>query len=149
VIGTAKLNTPVLNVQVTGPAFLVSHGGAAFPDVEFVLQGEGVTVVVDGATDIKKGITSSKFETAPDAPFSSFETLFPEGPYSVLATNIPAKAKGSLCGQVLTMPTTLKGHNGAQLIQTTRIGVSGCPKTKKAKKASARRERAKSAGRAR
>jgi hypothetical protein len=149
VIGVAKLNTPVLNVQAMGPAFLVSHGGAAFPDVEFVLQGEGVTVVVDGATNIKKGITYSRFETAPDAPFSSFETRFPEGPYSVLATNIPANAKGSLCGQALTMPTALTGHNGAQLTQTTRIGVSGCPKTKRAKKASVRRKHVKPTGRTR
>jgi hypothetical protein len=129
VIGTAKLTTPVLSVPVTGPAILVSHGGAAFPDVEFVLQGEGVTVIVDGATDIKKGITYSKFETAPDQPFSSFETRFPEGPYSVLATNIPARAKGSLCSQGLTMPTSLTGQNGTVLTQTTKIAVSGCPKT--------------------
>jgi hypothetical protein len=130
VIGTAKLITPQLSVPVTGPAFLVSHGGAAFPDVEFVLQGEGITVIVDGATNIKKGITYSKFETAPDAPFSSFETRLPEGPYSVLATNIPAKAKGSLCGQALTMPTTLTGQNGATLTQTTKIATAGCPKSK-------------------
>lgn len=130
VIGVAKLNTPVLSLPLTGPAFLVSHGGAAFPDVEFVLQGEGVTVIVDGATDIKKGITYSKFETAPDQPFSSFETRLPEGPYSVLATDIPAKAKGSLCGQGLTMPTTLTGQNGAVLTQATKIAVSGCPKAK-------------------
>jgi hypothetical protein len=130
VIGTARLITPQLSVPVLGPAILVSHGGAAFPDVEFVLQGEGITVIVDGATDIKKGITYSKFETAPDAPFSSFETRLPEGPYSVLATNIPAKAKGSLCAQNLTMPTILTGQNGAIVNQTTKIAVSGCPKIK-------------------
>lgn len=130
VIGTAKLTTPVLGAPVTGPAILVSHGGAAFPDVEFVLQGEGVTVIVDGATDIKKGITYSKFETAPDQPFSSFETRLPEGPYSVLATDIPATAKGNLCGRSLTMPTILTGQNGAVLNQTTKIAVSGCPKVK-------------------
>jgi hypothetical protein len=129
VIGTARLITPVLSVPVTGPAILVSHGGAAFPDVEFVLQGEGVTVIVDGATDIKKGITYSKFETAPDQPFSSFETRLPEGPYSVLATNILARAKGSLCSQKLTMPTSLTGQNDAVLTQTTKIAVNGCPKT--------------------
>ncbi len=119
-IGTAKAVTPVLNVPLVGPAILVSHGGAAFPDVEFVLQGEGVEIVLDGKTDIKKGITYSEFETVPDAPISSFETVLPEGPHSVLA------AYGSLCSQNLVMPTTITGQNGAQVTQSTNITATGC-----------------------
>jgi hypothetical protein len=121
-IGTATAVTPVLNVPLTGPAFLVSHGGAAFPDVEFVLQGQGVQIVLDGKTDIKKGITFSRFETVPDAPISSFETRLPEGPHSVLA------AYGNLCSQKLVMPTTIVGQNGAQVTQSTNIAVTGCGK---------------------
>jgi hypothetical protein len=127
-IGTATAVTPVLSVPLTGPAYLVSHGGAAFPDVEFVLQGEGVTIVLDGKTDIKKGITYSRFEAVPDAPISSFETVLPEGPHSIFGTNIPASAKYSLCGQKLVMPTTIVGQNGAQVTQSTNIAVTGCGK---------------------
>jgi hypothetical protein len=122
-IGTATAHTPVLNAPLTGPAILVSHGGAAFPDVEFLLQGEGVQIVLDGKTDIKKGITYSKFETVPDAPISSFETDLPEGPHSVLA------AYGNLCAKNLLMPTTIVGQNGAQVTQSTPIGVEGCSAT--------------------
>jgi uncharacterized repeat protein (TIGR01451 family) len=128
VIGTASAVTPVLNVALAGPAILVSQGGAAFPDVEFVLQGEGVTVVLDGKTEIRKGVTYSHFDTVPDAPFSSFETVLPEGPHSILAAYLPARAHGSLCSTSLVMPATITGQNGAVLKQLTKLEVTGCKK---------------------
>jgi hypothetical protein len=129
-IGTATAITPVLNAPLTGPAYLVSHGGAAFPDVEFVLQGEGITIDLDGQTDIKRGITYSRFETIPDAPISNFTTVLPEGPHSVLATDIPASAKGSMCGQALSIPTIITAQNGKQIKQTTKITVTDCKTAK-------------------
>ena len=127
-IGTAKAITPILSVPLTGPAILVSHGGAAFPDVVFLLQGNErggmIRIDLDGKTDIKKGITYSRFETVPDAPITSFETSLPQGPHSVLA------ATGNLCTSKLAIPTALTGQNGAQLNQNTHVTVTGCPKTK-------------------
>jgi hypothetical protein len=127
-IGTAKAVTPVLGVPLTGPAILVSHGGAAFPDVVFLLQaderGGTIRIDLDGKTDIKKGITHSRFETVPDAPITSFETILPQGPHSVLA------ATGNLCTSKLAMPTQLAGQNGSLVNQTTKITVTGCPKAK-------------------
>jgi hypothetical protein len=134
-IGIATAHTPVLAGAFTGPAYLVSHGGAAFPDVVVVLQGEGITLDLVGNVNIKKGITKSDFATVPDAPISSFELSLPEGPHSALAAVVPAKAKGNLCGQSLTMPTTMTGQNGAVLTQNTKIKVTGCPKAKKKAKA--------------
>ncbi len=125
-IGTATVHTPVLKSPLTGPAYLVSHGGAAFPDVEFVLQGEGITLILDGQTNIKKGITSSTFNAVPDAPVTTFETTLPEGPHSALTANVPAAKKYSLCGAKLVMPTTITGQNGAVIKQETKIPVSGC-----------------------
>jgi hypothetical protein len=100
----------------------VSHGNAAFPDVEFVLKGEGLTIILDGKTDIKKGITTSSFETLPDAPFTEFETVLPEGPHSALGAN------GNLCAKPLIMPTVITSQSGIVMNQQTRIKVSGCPK---------------------
>ncbi len=120
VIGTATIHTPILNSPLTGPGYLVSHGGAAFPDAEFVLQGEGITLILDGQTNIKKGITSSTFNAVPDAPFSTFDAVLPRGPHSAFA------AYGSLCAQNLVMPTTIVGQNGALLTQSTKIAVTGC-----------------------
>jgi hypothetical protein len=126
-IGTAIAHTPVLNVPLTGPAILVSRGGAAFPDVEFLLQGEGVEILLDGKTDIKGGITYSKFETVPDAPISSFETILPEGPHSVLTTEQPGST--NLCARKLAMPTAFTAQNGTEIHQDTPIAVEGCSTT--------------------
>jgi hypothetical protein len=143
VIGTATASTPVLADPVTGPAYLVSHGGAAFPDLVLILQGEGVKLELIGSINIKKQVTSSAFNSVPDAPISSFELKLPEGPHSGLAAVLPAKAKGRLCGTSLTMPTTLTGQNGAQIKQNTKITVTGCPKAKKKTKAKHSRRKAK------
>jgi hypothetical protein len=142
-VGMATATTPVLAGQVSGPAYLVSHGGAAFPDLVVILQGEGVTVDLVGSIDIKKGVTSSTFANLPDAPIGSFTLTFPEGPHSALTTNLPAKAKGSLCGQNLTMPTTITAQNGAVIKQSTKIAVTGCAKVKPKPKAKKHKKRVK------
>ena len=138
-IGSATVHTPVLKSPLNGPAYLVSHGNAAFPDVEFVLQGEGITLILDGQTDIKKGITTSTFNSVPDAPVSSFETVLPEGPHSALTSNVPQSKNFSLCGQKLTMPTTITGQNGAVIQQNTPIPVAGCGAVKAFKATRAQR----------
>jgi hypothetical protein len=138
-VGTAKAVTPVLNEPLAGPAYLVSHGGAAFPDLVIVLQGQGIRLDLVGGTSIKKGITTSMFNSVPDAPVTSFELKLPEGSHSALTTNLPAKAKGNLCGTKLVMPTTLTGQNGAQIKQSTKIAVSGCPKARAHKATKGRR----------
>ncbi len=133
VIGHATVHTPVLKSAVSGPAYLVSYGGAAFPDIEFVLQGEGITLVLDGKTDIKHGITYSKFESVPDQPFTSFETVLTAGPHSALTANVAESKKYDLCGETLEMPTTIAAQNGTTIEQQTRIAVEGCGAVKAAK----------------
>ncbi len=128
VIGRAIVHTPALKSPLTGPAYLVSHGGAEFPDLEFVLQGEGITIVVDSKTyiDNKTGITYSRLEAVPDAPFTSFEAELPAGPDSVLAANVPESEHYDLCKASLQMPITITGQNGAVLEQTIEIAATGC-----------------------
>jgi hypothetical protein len=129
IIGHAKAITPILPVPLEGPAYFVSHGGEAFPDLEIVLQGYGFTIDLTASTFISKaGVTSSTFKTVPDQPVTSFELTLPEGPYSALA------ALGNLCTvKKLTMPTELVGQNGAEITQNTRIAVTGCPKVRHVK----------------
>jgi hypothetical protein len=129
-VGFATIHTPVLKNPLSGPAYLVSHGNAAFPDLEFVLQGEGLEIVLDGKTDIKKGVTTARFENVPDQPFTDFETDFPAGPHSALTANVAEKKHFDLCGEKLAMPTVITGQNGAVVEQQTQIAIQGCPKGK-------------------
>ncbi|HEX3518063.1 MAG TPA: hypothetical protein VHT29_03410, partial [Solirubrobacteraceae bacterium] len=145
-VGSASVVTPVLRSPLAGPVVLVSHGGAKFPDVEMVLQGEGVVVVLDGHSDIKKGVTSAGFEAIPDAPVTSVEVKIPTGKFSLLTSFLPEKANFSFCGQKLSMPTRITAQDGAVLKQTTKIGVTGCPKTKAKAKAKVNKAKAKVKG---
>jgi hypothetical protein len=144
-IGEARSVTPVLRSPLSGPVYFVSHGGEAFPSLIVVLQGEGVRVDVLGTTFISKaGITSTTFKTVPDVPIDSFELYLPKGKYSALAAN------GKLCATKLTMPTTFVAQDGAEIHESTRIGVTGCPPTRAKKRAKGAREArpARRAGRA-
>jgi hypothetical protein len=123
VIGTARVKTPVLPSQLSGNAYYVSHGGAAFPDVDLVLRGDGVTVIMVGNTNIKNGITTTTFASLPDVPFTGFELNLPSGPNSAVT------AIGNICKQSLAMPTTITAQNGKVFKQNTVITVSGCPMT--------------------
>ncbi len=121
IIGHATAVTPVLPVPLSGPAYFVSHGGEAFPDLVVVLQGYGTTVDLVGTTFVSKaGITSSTFKSVPDVPVGSFELTLPEGKYSALAAN------GDLCRSKLVMPTAFVGQNGAEIHENTPITVDGC-----------------------
>jgi hypothetical protein len=126
VIGEAVVHTPVFKNPLRGPAYLVSHGGAAFPDVELVLQGENVTIVLDGKTDIKHGVTYSRFETSPDAPFTTVETIFPAGPHSALTPDVPEADDYNLCATSLTLPTEITAQDGASISQDTKVAITGC-----------------------
>ena len=122
-VGSATVVTPVLPGRLTGVAYLVARG-AEFPDLDLVLEGSGVRVILVGNTHITKGITTSTFASIPDAPVSSFALDLPMGPNSVLSAN------ANLCSRALLMPTTITAQNGAQITQSTRVAVAGCPDTK-------------------
>jgi hypothetical protein len=127
-IGTWTAHTPILSQALTGPSYLVSHGGEEFPNIDVILQAEGITITLTGHINIKKGITTVTFPTLPDAPITTVEASFPTGPYSALAANLPEKDHYNLCGHTLHMPTTLTAQNQATTTQTTNITITGCPK---------------------
>jgi len=119
-VGGARANTPTLPGKLKGPAILVSHAGLAFPDLDLVMEANGVRVILVGNTKISKGITTTTFATLPDVPVSSITVNLPIGAHSAVTAN------GNLCLNPLVMPTTLIGQNGFKVTQKTKLAVAGC-----------------------
>jgi hypothetical protein len=120
-VGGARANTPTLPGKLQGPAILVSHASAAFPDLDLVMEANGVRSILVGNTDIKKGITTTTFASPPDVPVSSITVNLPLGAHSALAAN------GNLCAHPLVMPTTITAQSGAApVVQNTKIRVAEC-----------------------
>ena len=120
-VGGVRANTPVLSAKLKGPAILVSHGGAAFPDLDLLLEGDGVRVILVGNTNIKSGITTTNFAATPDVPVTSITVNLPIGGHSALT------ADGNVCANKLLMPTTIVGQNGTSFKQNTTIKITNCP----------------------
>ncbi len=127
IVGRARVLTPILpgvgGGLLTGPAYFVGRGPGRFPGLVLVLSGDGVRLDLAGRTfiDARTDVTSLTFKTVPDIPVSSLELTLPEGPHSALATN------AALCKRKLAMPTALVGQNGAEIHESTKVRVIGCP----------------------
>ena len=126
-IGKATIHTPLLNSPLSGLAYLVSHGGAAFPDVEFVLQGEGVTLVLDGQTRSRTA-SPTAISKPPRRPLHNLRNRTTGGPARDLGANVPEKEDFNLCKANLQMGTEITAQNGAVIKQTTSIVPTGCAK---------------------
>ncbi len=120
-VGTVKATTPVLPGTLTGTAWLVSHGSEAYPNLDLILNGDGVTVILVGHTKVASSQITTSFSTLPDVPVSNISLYLPSGPNSVLGAN------GKLCRSKLTMPTTLIGQNMATILEEPTIAVRNCP----------------------
>ena len=119
-VGGVRANTPTLAAKLKGPAIMVSHGGAAFPDLDLLLEGEGVRVILVGNTAIKNGITTTTFASPPDVPVTSITVNLPVGAHSALSAN------GNVCAAKLTLPTTVVGQSGSTFKQNTTIRIDNC-----------------------
>ncbi len=119
-VGSVTVATPALPGTLSGPAYFVSHGGAAFPDLDLVLQGDGVSVILSGSTAIEGEATHTNFTSVPDVPFTSFQLSLPTAPNSALS------ATANLCAKPLHMAVAFTGQNGATLNEEVPIAVPGC-----------------------
>jgi len=126
VVGTATVDTPMLNVPMRGPIYLVYHRGVRYPSVEMVLQGAGLELEVIGSANIDKGIADTNFDLLPDAPLRLFELNLPRGSHSMLG------ATKGVCAKPLRIGYVMSGQNGASTRGRTTVAVAGCRKHAKA-----------------
>jgi hypothetical protein len=109
VYGYAKATTPILSDPLTGPVFLRSSEHQ-LPDLVAALHSPtGIDFDLVGRIDsVKGGGIRNTFESAPDAPVSSF-TLTMQGGKKGLLVNSTDLCKGSHRAEV-----SFDGHNGKQ-----------------------------------
>ncbi len=127
-VGRAIVSTPALPGKLRGVAYFVSRGGAGFPNLDLVLEGDGVRIILVGNTNISGEYTHSNFASLPDVPIQSFQLTLPTSSHAALA------GYGNFCKSKLRMPTTIVGQNGKTVTQRTKIQVAGCGAAKSAKR---------------
>jgi hypothetical protein len=130
VVGQGTVSTPVLPVPISGPAYVVARGKNAV-DLDLVLQGYGVKLVLTGSLAVKKSGSTVTFAALPDVPTPAFEL------------NLSKTGSGSLLAAVANICTTntksvvasaaLGGQNGAQLKGSIKPRVTGCAKPGKSR----------------
>ena len=119
-VGEVTATTPLLPDPLSGPIILVSHGGRAFPDIDLVLEGDGVQIVAVSTTDIEGDATSATFASLPDVPLTRLTATFPSGANALFGPS------AALCAGHPRMPVRLVGQNGATVARTVTISVAGC-----------------------
>jgi hypothetical protein len=141
VVGYARAQTPILAGTLLGPVYLIAKArGArdAFPELEVVLQADGVRIDLTGQLYVSaRNVTSASFEGIPDIPIRHFELVLPEGARSMLS------AGASLCKSRsrLKIQSTLTAQNGARVQRAFGVAVSGCGGRRGRKPAPARHPR--------
>jgi hypothetical protein len=141
IYGHAKATTPILSEPLEGPVFLRSSEHE-LPDLVVALHNSQVDFDLVGRVDsVKGGGLRNTFETAPDAPVSSFD-LEMEGGAKGLFVN-----SANLCAKAHRAKSVFIGQNGRRYETKPKLAVR-C-KGQKHKKAHRRHRRAhrKAAGR--
>jgi hypothetical protein len=147
----ARAQTPVLPGELVGPVYLLAHGRNVVPSPVVVLEDDGVTLELSGATSIDaRGIVHVAFGDTPDVPLGRLELLLPAGPHSLLGVStslcrgrtilVKRRTTRRVGGRrvhgtvrvrkrvaaTLPLGSELVGHNGAVVHRTAGIAVRGC-----------------------
>jgi hypothetical protein len=141
IYGKARATTPILDQPLEGPVYLRSSENP-LPDLVAALHNPQVEIVLVGRIDSVNGQIRNTFETAPDAPVSTF-TLEMQGGKKGLLEN-----STNLCKGTHKAIAAFTGQNGKRHEFTPALKAQ-CPKARKGKKAKAKAKAKRSARRGR
>jgi hypothetical protein len=132
-VGSATAVTPLLSGALSGPAILISRGPHELDALAFLLEGDGVSVVLESRAQIRHGVPYWAFTALPDVPVTSFQANFPAGTRSLLvaraplchtASHRPKRAPGA--PPMLSAPTSVVAQNAKHAATRIMIHVNGC-----------------------
>jgi hypothetical protein len=122
--GTARVITPVLPFELSGPVYVVQEIGSVLPKLYVVLQGRGLQVVLRARNSFLHAIqTVNNFDGLPDVPQAYFELKIRGGPGGILnnfynACGVAKKHK--------KYDYTFTGQNGKQVKKSAYLQQGGC-----------------------
>lgn len=122
VVGRATVRSPLTAQPLSGPVYLIAHGGTTVPSLVARLQQEGLEVDLEGKLGISsKDVISATFDELPDVPIESLELELQRGPHSLLG------AVAGLChGKPMELTYALRDQGSAAVNGSARLAVSGC-----------------------
>jgi hypothetical protein len=123
-VGTARVITPVLPFQLSGPVYVVQEVGSVLPKLYIVLQGRGIRVVLRSRNSFLRAIfTVNTLENLPDVPQAYFELKIKGGPGGILNNFYNA------CGVAKKhrkIDYTFSGQNGKKVKKVAYLEQQGC-----------------------
>ena len=127
--GSARVITPVLPFQLSGPVYVVQEIGSVLPKLYVVLQGRGLEVVLRARNAFLKAVrTINTFDGLPDVPQAYFELKIRGGAGGILNNFYNACGVGSQKAH-RKFDYTFTGQNGKQVKKVAYLEQEGCSNT--------------------
>ncbi len=127
--GSARVITPVLPFQLSGPVYVVQEIGSVLPKLYVVLQGRGLEVVLRARNAFLKAVrTINTFDGLPDVPQAYFELKIRGGAGGILNNFYNACGVGSQKTH-RKYDYTFTGQNGKQVKKVAYLEQEGCSNT--------------------
>ncbi len=127
--GSARVITPVLPFQLSGPVYVVQEIGSVLPKLYVVLQGRGLEVVLRARNAFLKAVrTINTFDGLPDVPQAYFELKIRGGAGGILNNFYNACGVGSQ-QRHRKYDYTFTGQNGKQVKKVAYLEQEGCNNT--------------------